>query len=452
MLANNLTNNMIQKEFSVSEISSKIKYLLEDNLGMVKVKGEVSGLKIASSGHGYFSLKDANSVLASTCWRHNLAKVNFKLEEGLEIVVTGKITAYDKQSKYQISVENIEPAGVGAFIKILKERRIKLEKEGLFDKAHKQKIPFLPQRIGIITSATGAVIKDIIHRISDRFPSHLIIWPVSVQGESSAREVTNAIDGFNKMTSNKKPDVIIIARGGGSIEDLWSFNEEIVVRSVYDSNIPIISAVGHETDYTLIDLASDVRAPTPTAAAEFAVPVMTDIKFTLDSLYGNLCNRLINLIKYHSQTLIGYKRALEQIPSYINNAVQKTDDLSFRLTESLSVLLQTKYNLLQHFSTTRLKPKKIIEYKHLQYKNCQNNLLMRKNSIIDSRSHQLEISVSLLESLNYKNVLKRGYAMISTEQGRLLSNIKSAKENHMLSLKMQDGEILVTHNSTHNPR
>jgi exodeoxyribonuclease VII large subunit len=206
MLEDNLTNNFSQTEFSVSEISGKIKWLLENKLGVVKIKGEISGLKIAASGHGYFSLKDNNAVLAAICWRHSLARTNFKLEEGLEIIVTGKLTAYAGQSKYQISVEHIEPAGSGAFMKILKERKAKLESEGLFAKEHKQRLPYLPKKIGIITSISGAVIKDIIHRISDRCHAHLVIWPVAVQGETSADEISNAIDKFNALSPDQKPD------------------------------------------------------------------------------------------------------------------------------------------------------------------------------------------------------------------------------------------------------
>ena len=265
------------QHFSVSEVSSKIKKLLEDNLGYVKIKGEISGFIKAASGHGYFSLKDERAVLAATCWRHNLANIDFKLEEGLEVVVSGKITAYAGQSKYQISVEKISPAGAGAFMQILRERKAKLEKEGLFAKETKQNLPFFPKTIGIITSPSGAVIKDIIHRISDRCPTRLLVWPVTVQGETSATEVSNAITGFNKLTKDR-PDLIIVARGGGSIEDLWGFNDEIVVKSAFASKIPLISAVGHETDYTLLDLVADRRAPTPTAAAEFAVPVLADLK------------------------------------------------------------------------------------------------------------------------------------------------------------------------------
>jgi len=443
MLEDNLTVNLTQTEFSVSEISGKIKWLLENELGTVKVKGEISGLKIAASGHAYFSLKDNGAVLAATCWRHNLAKVNFKLEEGLEIVVTGKITAYAGQSKYQISVELIEPAGAGAFMKILQERRAKLEQEGLFSKDHKQKLPFLPKKIGIITSLSGAVIKDIIHRITDRCHTHLVIWPVAVQGESSAEEVSNAIDGFNKLDIEYRPDLLIVARGGGSIEDLWSFNEENVVRSTFNSKIPIISAVGHETDYTLIDLAADVRAPTPTAAAEFAVPVAADLKYTLNVLGGRMYTRLIDLVKFYSQALSNNKRALEQVKSSVESYAQKIDDLSFRLLGSLPNLLRQKNSMLKYFPISRLIPLKILKYKYLQYKQYDDILLNRKNTLLNEYRHKLTLNSSLLSSLDYNNVLKRGFAMIKDSKGKYISKIVEAQQSPMLHIKMQDGEIEV---------
>ncbi len=448
MLEDSLINNISQSEFSVSEISGKIKWLLEHNLGTVRIKGEISGLKIAASDHGYFSLKDTNAVLAATCWRHNLAKIQFKLEEGLEVIVTGKITAYAGQSKYQISADNIEPAGAGAFMQILKERRAKLEKEGLFAKEHKQPIPFLPKKIGIITSITGAVIKDIIHRISDRCPTHLTIWPVTVQGESAADEISHAIKGFNSMNPEQRPDLLIIARGGGSIEDLWPFNEEIVVRSTYNSDIPIISAVGHETDYTLIDLAADIRAPTPTAAAEFAVPVILDLKYTLKSLHDRITSRLTDLLKYYSERLGGNKRVLDQVLNHVNNHIQRVDELSFRLFGSLPNLLKTKQSSLQYFPITRLKPIKILKYKYLQYKNHRDNLIGKKNTLLSTREHQLTLSKSLLISLDYNNVLKRGYAMVKNKEGKIISSLSEAKKSPSLSLNMQDGEMLVTKTNT----
>ncbi len=444
MLENNLINNTSSSEFSVSEISGKIKWLLENNLGVVRIKGEISGLKIAASGHGYFSLRDNNAILAATCWRHNLSRINFKLEEGLEVIATGKITAYAGQSKYQISVDNIEPAGAGAFMKILTERKIKLEKEGLFDKNHKQKIPFLPKKIGIITSITGAVIKDIIHRISDRCPTHLTIWPVSVQGESSANEIARAIKGFNAVDTKQKPDLLIVARGGGSIEDLWSFNEEIVVRSVYDSKIPVISAVGHETDYTLIDLVSDMRAPTPTAAAEFAVPVISDLKYTIKSLENNITNKLANLLKYHSEKLLTIDRILNHTVTQIDNYNQRIDELAFRLVGSLPNLLRNKESALQYFPITRLLPTKILNYKYLQYKYHEDALKNSKDSLFNKQEHSLSLNDALLTSLDYNNVLKRGYAIIKNHKNKIISSLSEAKNSTSLCLKMHDGQINVT--------
>ena len=369
--------------------------------------------------------------------------MNFKLEEGLEVIVTGKITAYAGQSKYQISADYIEPAGSGAFMKILKERRAKLEQEGLFAKDHKQKLPYLPKKIGIITSISGAVIKDIIHRITDRCHAHLLIWPVAVQGENSAEEVSNAIDGFNKLDLNHRPDLLIVARGGGSIEDLWSFNEEDVVRSTYNSKIPIISAVGHETDYTLIDLAADVRAPTPTAAAEFAVPVASDLNYTLNVLGNRMQTRLTDLLKFYSQTLSNNKRALEQVKNSVETYAQKIDELSFRLLGALPNLLKQKNNMLKYFPMSRMKPIKILKYKYLQYKQFDDILLSKSGTLLNKFQHKLELNSSLLNSLDYNNVLKRGFAMISDSKGKYVSKLAEVKQSSVLNIKMQDGEIEV---------
>ena len=428
-------------EYSVSEISNKIKYLLENNFESVCIKGEISGLKIATSGHGYFSLKDSGAVLAAICWRHVLSRVNFKLEEGLEIIVSGKITAYAGQSKYQISVESIRPHGIGAFIQILNKRRMAFEEEGLFNKKHKQSLPYLPKKIGIITSLTGAVIKDIIHRISDRCPTNLIIWPVSVQGETSAKEITNAIIGFNKLDDNQKPDLLIIARGGGSIEDLWSFNEEIVVRAAFNSTIPIISAVGHETDYTLLDLVADVRAPTPTAAAEFAVPVLFDLKYTIQNLHNRIHHRLLDLIRYYYQKVVISSKIHTQTQSVINNYLQRTDELSFRLNGLLPQLLQRKIELLQYFPINRLKPNKILKYKYMQYKNASDNLLQKSQIILNSFEQKFQLSGTLLDSLDYKKILNRGFAIVKNDQGMVISSIKDAQANSFLTIAMKDGEI-----------
>ena len=270
-------------EYSVTEISHALKQTLEETFGHVRVRGEISGFRGPhSSGHCYFSIKDEGAKLDAVIWRGNFSKLRAKLQEGLEVVATGKITSYPGKSSYQIVIENIEPAGVGALMALLEERKTQLAAEGLFDAARKKPIPFLPNLIGVVTSPTGAVIRDILHRLSDRFPRHVLVWPVRVQGETSAAEVAAAIVGFNAMAD--PPDLIIVARGGGSLEDLWGFNEEIVVRAVAASDIPLISAVGHETDTTLIDFAADLRAPTPTAAAERAVPVRAELLAELASL------------------------------------------------------------------------------------------------------------------------------------------------------------------------
>jgi len=268
-------------EISVSELSGALKKTIEDRFGHVRVRGEVSGWRGPhSSGHCYFSLKDASARIDAVIWKGVYGRMRFKPQEGLEVIATGKITTFPGKSAYQIIVESIEPAGVGALMALLDERRKKLAAEGLFDPARKQLIPYLPDVIGVITSPTGAVIRDILHRIADRFPRRVIVWPVRVQGETSAGEVAGAIAGFNELPEGGKiprPSVIIVARGGGSIEDLWGFNEEIVVRAAAASDIPLISAIGHETDTTLIDHAADLRAPTPTGAAEMAVPVRAEL-------------------------------------------------------------------------------------------------------------------------------------------------------------------------------
>lgn len=439
-----LTNNEINTseiEFSVTEISNKIKLLLENNYSNVRIKGEISGLKIATSGHGYFSLKDQNSVIAAICWRHSLARINFKIAEGLEVIVTGKITAYAGQSKYQISVEFIEPAGIGAFIQILNERKKRLEEEGLFKVEHKKKIPYLPQKIGVITSLTGAVIKDIVHRITDRFPLHLCIWPVTVQGENAASEITNALNGFNKLDEKLRPDVLIVARGGGSIEDLWPFNEEMVVRAVFDSAIPVISAVGHETDYTLIDLVADLRAPTPTAAAEFAVPVIDNLRYTTNSLFFNLENRISTLINHKAKIVENSNWILQYPINYLNNNIQKLDELGFRLVGSLPNLLKQKIMALNYFPYSRLKPTKMLNYKCLELDSLSYNLDLKKTSLLNHFEYKLSISSSILMSLDYNKILARGYAMLKDQDGNYISTTSEVKSSEYIIANLKDGKV-----------
>jgi exodeoxyribonuclease VII large subunit len=275
-------------ELSVSELSAALKRTVEDAYGYVRVRGEITGYKGPhASGHAYFALKDETAKIDAVVWRSALARMRVKPEQGLEVIVTGRVTTYPNRSSYQIVVETLEPAGVGALMALLEERKRRLAAEGLFDDARKQLLPYLPAVIGVITSPSGAVIRDILHRLADRFPRHVVVWPVKVQGDGSAAEVAAAIAGFNALPEAgpiPRPDILIVARGGGSLEDLWSFNEEIVVRAAAASFIPLISAVGHETDVTLIDFVSDRRAPTPTAAAEMAVPVRAELTIDLQNL------------------------------------------------------------------------------------------------------------------------------------------------------------------------
>src|SRR6201747_429604 len=276
--AENLIN---APEFTVSELSSALKRTVEDAYGHVRVRGEISGFRGPhSSGHCYFALKDESAKIEAVMWKGVHGRMRLKPQEGLEVIATGKLTTYPGSSKYQIVIEAIEPAGVGALMALMEERKRKLGAEGLFDEARKQLLPWLPEVIGVVTSPTGAVIRDILHRLQDRFPRRVLVWPVKVQGEGSAEQIAAAIRGFNALPAGGKiprPDLLIVARGGGSLEDLWSFNEEIVVRAAAESMIPLISAVGHETDITLIDFAADKRAPTPSAAAEMAVPVRAEL-------------------------------------------------------------------------------------------------------------------------------------------------------------------------------
>src|SRR5438067_4567295 len=289
--AENLIN---APEFTVSELSSALRRTVEDAYGHVRVRGEISGFRGAhSSGHCYFALKDENAKIEAVIWKSALYRMRFKPQEGLEVIATGKLTTYPGSSKYQIVIEALEPAGIGALMALMEERKKKLAAEGLFAEGRKQLLPWLPEVIGVVTSPTGAVIRDILHRLQDRFPRRVLVWPVKVQGDGSAEQVAAAIRGFNALPAGgriPRPDLLIVARGGGSLEDLWSFNEEIVVRAAADSTIPLISAVGHETDITLIDFAADKRAPTPTAAAEMAVPVRADLIAQIDNLAGRQFN------------------------------------------------------------------------------------------------------------------------------------------------------------------
>src|SRR4249919_3835118 len=346
-------------ELTVSELSTALRRTIEDAYGYVRVRGELGKVSYHGNGHVYFDLKDDRACIAGVIWRSTALRIALKLEAGLEVVITGRLTTYPGRSQYQIIVDTLEPAGIGALMALLEERKRKLAAEGLFDEARKQLLPWLPEVIGVVTSPTGAVIRDILHRLEDRFPRRVLVWPVKVQGEGSAEQVAAAIRGFNALPQGGKiprPDLLIVARGGGSLEDLWSFNEEIVVRAAADSMIPLISAVGHETDVTLIDFASDRRAPTPTAAAEMAVPVRVDLLSQIDSLARRQLSCWGRGLEARRTELRAAARALPGADQLLAVPRQKLDALSERLPRALRANAQIHHTQLTRVAS-RLSPR-----------------------------------------------------------------------------------------------
>lgn len=339
-----------QPEYTVSELSGAVKRVIEGEFGLVRVRGEVGRVSRPASGHLYFDLKDDRSVIAAISWKGQVAKMQVRPEEGMEVIATGRMTTFPGQSKYQLIVEDVAPAGAGALMAMLEKRRAALAAEGLFDAGRKQAIPFLPEVIGVVTSPSGAVIRDILHRVRDRFPRHVLIWPVAVQGQACAAEVAAAIRGFNAIEPDgpvPRPDVIIVARGGGSLEDLWGFNEEIVVRAAAASRIPLISAVGHETDTTLIDYASDRRAPTPTAAAEMAVPVRLELLAAVDGLGARSVRAVVAGVGARGQRLRDLGRALPRLEALTGGAAQRLDLWAGKLGAALGMAAARKRQVFE---------------------------------------------------------------------------------------------------------
>ncbi|MDX5349995.1 MAG: exodeoxyribonuclease VII large subunit [Paracoccaceae bacterium] len=335
-----------QPEYTVSELSGAVKRVIEGEFGLVRVRGEVGRVSRPASGHLYFDLKDDRAVIAAVSWKGQVARMQVRPEEGMEVVATGRMTTFPGQSKYQLIVDDVAPAGAGALMAMLEKRKAALQAEGLFDPARKKPIPYLPRVIGVVTSPSGAVIRDILHRLRDRFPRHVLVWPVAVQGQSCAAEVAAAIRGFNAIEPGgpiPRPDVLIVARGGGSLEDLWGFNEEIVVRAAAASRIPLISAVGHETDTTLIDHAADLRAPTPTAAAELAVPVRLELLATLDALGARLTRGIGQGVVQRRQRLRDLSRALPRVEALLATPRQRLDGAAMRLASGLGLAVTRKH-------------------------------------------------------------------------------------------------------------
>ncbi len=427
-------------EYTVSEFSRSIKRVVEDAFGYVKIKGEISGFKKATSGHLYFTLKDEKAVISAVCFRNVAQFTKFELEDGLQVVASGKVTTFEGRSNYQIIVEKIELAGVGAILEMIEKRRLKLAAEGLFDDAHKKPIPFFPKIIGIITSPTGAVIEDIKHRINDRCPSHLIIYPSLVQGEKASAQVIQGLNFFNQMQENR-PEVIIIARGGGSIEDLLCFNDEMLVREVFKSEIPVISAIGHETDTTLIDYVADVRAPTPTAAAEFVTVVLSDLKNRLKFLEERLEflpknffiekeNYLKNLQKYIIDPATKIKQIKERLELFEKRFLLSVKNILIKKNEKLNVLQLSKPLILQRFSFFEQKI-------NLNFKRINLGL---KNSL-EIKNNQLQTVEKLLKSTHYKEVLKRGFAFLRNQKGDLILSVSDVKPNDEVTIELSDGKI-----------
>ena len=487
-------------EFTVSEISGAVKRTLESEFGRIRVKGEVGRVVQARSGHMYFDVKDQRNALACTTWKGQVSKLSVLPEEGMEVVVSGKMTSFGGQSKYNLNVDDVAVAGVGALMAMLEKRKTALAGEGLFDLARKQVLPFLPDVIGVVTSPTGAVIRDILHRLRDRFPRKVLVWPVAVQGANCAAEVARAIDGFNAMSPGgalPRPDLLIVARGGGAIEDLWGFNEEIVARAAAASQIPLISAVGHETDTTLIDFVSDRRAPTPSAAAELAVPVRLDLLAETRAKGARAAQGLANIMARRRQRLADLARALPRPDSLTHSAQQRLDHWEGRLPLALRSLVQ-KQQLRLIASAGQIKPSAlgwILAQETRQLQTLGQRLpagleraafsarqvlgasasrlrptplaervgrLRKDLDDLDSRvqqtferqlqrrREQLVACDRLRETLGYRKTLRRGYAVVRSGQA-LITTVTGVEDAKSLEIEFADGRIAVAQTAAARP-
>jgi exodeoxyribonuclease VII large subunit len=488
-------------EWSVSDLAGALKRTLEDAFGFVRLRGEISGYRGPhASGHAYFCLKDQNARIDAVIWKSTFARLRIKPQEGLEMVASGRITTFPGKSTYQIVVESLEPAGIGALTALLEERRRKLSAEGLFENARKRRLPYLPRVVGVVTSPTGAVIRDILHRLEDRFPRHVLVWPVRVQGETSADEVAAAIRGFNALPENgaiPRPDVLIVARGGGSIEDLWGFNEEVVVRAAADSLIPLVAAVGHETDWTLIDHAADVRAPTPTGAAEMVVPVRAELVAGVHDLARRHAEAALRSLERRRADLRAAARALPAPDALFATKRQRLDLASARLRPALALnardhetrLSQVARRLDRASPAARVtglrarldriedRPRealwRLVRGKRETLENAARRLRVSHGAVvraervrIDQRrdlvgraaerlapglSAQIERKrarlgtlVQLFDSLNYKSVLARGYALVFDAEERPIRSAGDVADGRALTIEFADGRADAT--------
>ncbi len=433
-------------EYSVSEISTAIKRTMEDNFGFVRVRGELGRISRPASGHVYLDLKDERAVLAGVIWRGTASKLKFKPEEGLEVIATGRITTYPGSSKYQIVIEALEPAGAGALMALLEERKRKLAAEGLFAEELKQPLPYLPRVIGIVTSPSGAVIRDMLHGFDERFPSHIVVWPVRVQGETSAAEVAAAVRGFNALRPGDlvpRPDLLIVARGGGSIEDLWGFNEEAPVRAVAASEIPVISAVGHETDWTLIDLVADARAPTPTKAAEWAVPRRSDLLTRVMEMRDRQRLAIQRTLEGHRRELRGLARGLPRLTDLLSLPRQRFDAAAERLMRARHTYVAQRRGELQAWSG-RLRPD-LLSQRTAQARErlevASGRLRRATTATVKRERQRLEAQGQLLSALSHKGVLARGFALIRDTDGRAVRTADAARLLNCVDIEFADGKV-----------
>ncbi len=456
-------------EFTVSEISGEVKRTLEGSFGRIRVKGEVGRVFTARSGHIYYDIKDDRSVLACTTWKGQIAGLSVVPEEGLEVVVTGRLTAFGGQSKYNMNVDEVSVAGQGALMALLEKRKKQLAAEGLFDDSRKQALPYLPRFIGVVTSPSGAVIRDILHRLRDRFPRKVLVWPVAVQGKNCAQEVAHAIQGFNQMTPGgalPRPDLIIVARGGGSIEDLWGFNEEIVARAAAASQIPLISAVGHETDTTLIDFVSDRRAPTPTAAAELAVPVRLELAAWINDQGARAVRAAGQAVQHRQQRLSDLSRAMPRPERLLETPRQRLDQVADRLPNALTAGVQRHRLHLSEISAS-LRPatlRQLVDRRHDALRNLSARLtlrpiqqeVIRKQDQLQQLGQRLTLAHSArvarqrqgldaasrqLEILSYKATLARGYAVVRNADGVVTTRAQAQASDSALRVEFTDGEL-----------
>ncbi|HVR90108.1 MAG TPA: exodeoxyribonuclease VII large subunit [Novosphingobium sp.] len=409
---------------SISEVSALLKHTIEDRFGFVRLRGELTGVKRAASGHLYCGLKDENARIDGVMWRGAAQRLAFLPEDGVEVIATGKLTTYPGRSSYQIVIERMEVAGEGALLALLAKTRARLEAEGLFDPATKRAIPFLPRVIGVVTSPTGAVIRDILHRLADRFPVQVLVWPVLVQGQGSAEQVAAAVRGFSDIVpggSVPRPDLVIVARGGGSIEDLWSFNEEIVVRAIAECSIPIISAVGHETDTTLADFAADRRAPTPTAAAEMAVPVRSELANQLAELELRKRRAVVRPVALGRERLAARAQRLPSLTALLQSPIQRLDEQGERLRRGLGERIGIARTALQRDAGRLPLP-----------------LLAAR---LDRARDRVGALARMVEQLSPRRVLERGYAIVRGSSGQPVMSAAQAGAEAALELEFHDGRI-----------